>query len=98
MEKLISRIINIIFCFVFGFIILGGLFYRNRVYGSDNQIILILATIIWLVILFMLFKKINGIKDRVKNIPRYLFNNISTLMDRIVQKKQVNRIDISNEK
>ena len=43
-------------------------------------------------------QQINGIKDRVKNIPRYLFNNISTLMDRIVQKKQVNRIDISNEK
>ena len=72
MEKLISRIINIIFCFVFGFIILGGLFYRNRVYGSDNQIILILATIIWLVILFMLFKKINGIKD----IPKRRVNII----------------------
>ena len=63
MEKIMNRIINIIFLLVFGFIILGGLFFKNRLFGPSNQLIVIASTILWSALLFILFKKINKIKE-----------------------------------
>ena len=45
MGKIMSGIINIVFVLVFGFIILGGLFFKNRLYGSSNQLIIIASTL-----------------------------------------------------
>lgn len=90
MEKIISRIINIVFIFIFGFIIIGGLLFKNRAYGSSNQLIIIASTLIWCILLFVLFKKINmskEISNKKKNIILVCFFIIFFIIQLIVAKQ-----------
>lgn len=59
MEKFISRSINIIFCLMFTFIIIGSLLIKNRFFEPNNQFFIFLVLIFWLIIFFFLFKKLN---------------------------------------
>ena len=90
MGKIMSRIINIVFVLVFGFIILGGLFLKNRLYGSSNQLIIIASTLLWGVLLFVLFKKISKTKEisnKKKNIILACFFIIFFIIQLIVAKQ-----------
>ena len=90
MEKVMYRIINIVFLPVFGFIILGGLFFKNRLYGSSNQLIIIVSTILWGILLYVLFKKISKIKEvsnRKKNIILFCFFIIFFIIQFVVAKQ-----------
>lgn len=64
MERFMSKLINVVFCLVFGFIILGSIFIKNHLFNPDNQLFLILAVIVWLCIFIFVFKKI-------KNLPEF---------------------------
>ena len=68
MEKLISRIINIVFIIVFSFILLGGLFYKNQVFMPEHQIFVIFSTVLWFLILFFGYKFINKINIKKSNM------------------------------
>lgn len=90
MEKIMSRIINVVFLLVFGFIILGGLFFKNRMYGSNNPLIIIISTLLWSVLLYISFKKINKSKEisnKKKNIILACFFIIFFCIQLIVAKQ-----------
>lgn len=77
MERFISKLINIVFCLVFGFIILGSIFMKNHLFNPDNQLFLVLAVIVWLCIFIFGFKKIKNLPELSK---KYKFLLVSCIL------------------